>query len=32
MWVLKRDPEAARCLTGSRWQSSCRGVRWLTAN
>ena len=32
LWALKNDPDAARCLVGSRWQPGCRGLRWLTAN
>ncbi len=32
LWALKRDPSAAKCLVGSRWQPGCRGLRWLTAN
>jgi glycerophosphoryl diester phosphodiesterase len=32
MWILKRDPDAARCLVGSRWQPACKGLRWLNAN
>jgi glycerophosphoryl diester phosphodiesterase len=31
LWVLKNDPDAARCLVGGR-QGSCRGLRWVNAN
>jgi glycerophosphoryl diester phosphodiesterase len=32
MFVLKTDPDAARCLVQGRWAPSCRGLRWLSAN
>lgn len=32
LWVLKRDPNAAKCLVQGRWQPECKGLRWLTAN
>ncbi|MBL8275629.1 MAG: glycerophosphodiester phosphodiesterase [Pelomonas sp.] len=30
--LLKKDPDAARCLVNNRWHPSCRGIRWLNAN
>jgi glycerophosphoryl diester phosphodiesterase len=34
MWILKNDPEAAKCLVQGkhRRQGACRGLRWLNAN
>jgi glycerophosphoryl diester phosphodiesterase len=32
MFILKKDPDAARCLVNNRWHPSCRGLRWLNAN
>jgi glycerophosphoryl diester phosphodiesterase len=34
MWILKNDPEAAKCLVQGkhRRQGVCRGLRWLNAN
>ncbi len=32
MFVLKNDPDAARCLVQGRWAPNCRSLRWLTAN
>jgi glycerophosphoryl diester phosphodiesterase len=34
MWILKTDPDAARCLVKGkhRRQGSCKGLRWLNAN
>jgi glycerophosphoryl diester phosphodiesterase len=31
-FILKRDPDAARCLVAGRWSPTCRGLRWLNAN
>ena len=34
LWVLKNDPQAARCLVEGRHGNNgpCRGLRWLNAN
>jgi len=32
LFILKKDPAAARCLVQSRWAPECRGLRWLNAN
>jgi len=34
LWVLKNDPQAARCLVEGRHgnNGACRGLRWLNAN
>ena len=34
LWVLKSDPQAARCLVEGRHgnNGACRGLRWLNAN
>jgi hypothetical protein len=34
MWILKNDPDAAKCLVQGRHRSqgACRGLRWLNAN
>ena len=34
LWILKKDPEAARCLVSGRHAraGSCKGLRWLNAN
>jgi glycerophosphoryl diester phosphodiesterase len=34
LWVLKNDPDAARCLVQGRHgrHGACRGLRWLNAN
>ena len=34
LWILKNDPQAARCLVEGRHGNSgpCRGLRWLNAN
>jgi glycerophosphoryl diester phosphodiesterase len=34
MWILKNDPDAAKCLVQGkhRSQGACRGLRWLNAN
>ncbi|HET9978000.1 MAG TPA: glycerophosphodiester phosphodiesterase [Burkholderiaceae bacterium] len=34
LWVLKNDPDAARCLVEGKHgrQGSCKGLRWLNAN
>lgn len=30
LYVLKRDPEAAKCLVGGRHSPACRGLRWMS--
>ncbi len=34
LWILKNDPDAAKCLVQGRHgrQGSCKGLRWLNAN
>ena len=34
LWVLKNDPDAARCLVQGKHnrQGACKGLRWLNAN
>jgi glycerophosphoryl diester phosphodiesterase len=34
LWVLKNDPDAAKCLVEGRHghRAACRGLRWLNAN
>jgi glycerophosphoryl diester phosphodiesterase len=33
MWLLKNDPDAAKCLVeGRNRRGACRGLRWLNAN
>jgi len=32
MWILKKDPDAARCLVSGRRGPNCKDLRWLTAN
>jgi glycerophosphoryl diester phosphodiesterase len=32
LFVIKRDPDAAKCLVRSRWHPECKGLRWLNAN
>ena len=34
LWVLKNDPDAAKCLVQGKHnrQGACRGLRWLNAN
>ena len=34
LWLLKKDPDAAKCLVDGKHgrQGSCKGVRWLNAN
>jgi glycerophosphoryl diester phosphodiesterase len=32
MWILKHDPDAARCLVAGRHAHGCRDLRWLSAN
>lgn len=32
LWILKKDPDAARCLVGGRHAGGCKDLRWLTAN
>ncbi len=34
LWVLKNDPDAARCLVQSKHdrQGACKGLRWLNGN
>ncbi|MBI5719139.1 MAG: glycerophosphodiester phosphodiesterase [Burkholderiales bacterium] len=30
LFVLKKDPEAAKCLVGGRGSAACRGLRWMS--
>jgi glycerophosphoryl diester phosphodiesterase len=34
LWLLKKDPDAAKCLVDGKHgrQGSCKGLRWLNAN
>jgi len=34
LWLLKKDPDAAKCLVDGKHgrQGSCRGLRWLNSN
>jgi hypothetical protein len=34
MWILKNDPDAAKCLVEGkhRRHGSCKGLRWLNAD
>jgi glycerophosphoryl diester phosphodiesterase len=34
LWLLKKDPDAAKCLVDGKHgrQGACRGLRWLNAN
>ena len=32
LYIIKKDPAAARCLVQGRWHPDCRGLRWLNAN
>jgi glycerophosphoryl diester phosphodiesterase len=32
LWILKKDPDAARCLVDKRANPACKDLRWLTAN
>ena len=30
MYVLKKDPESAKCLVAGRGSAACRGLRWMS--